>query len=126
MEDKWKIYETMGELLYAVAMADGVIQPEETTALDKLLEGHAWAKEIKWSFDYETSKAPKVEEIYKKVISFCHGNGPSSEYQEFIDAMKVIAEAADGVSESESKIINSFSSDLLERFQRDLDKIARN
>ena len=121
MTDKEKIYETLGELLFAVAMADGVIQEEEKEALNNLLANHKWASEIKWSFDYEANKSSSVEEVYEKVISFCHGYGPAPEYLEFIEAMKTIAEAADGLDEREDDIVNSFSRDLISRFQRDID-----
>ncbi len=123
MTDKEKLYETLGELLYAVAMADGVIQEEEKEELNKLLQNHQWASEIKWSFNYETTKEAGVEETYNKVINFCHSYGPAAEYVEFIEAMKTIATAAEGIDQDESKIINSFSSDLITRFQKDIDRL---
>ncbi|PWJ44543.1 TerB family tellurite resistance protein [Sediminitomix flava] len=122
MVDKEKLYETLGELLYVVAMADGVIQKEEKEALNKLFENHTWASEIIWSFEYEEAKHSSVEEVYNKVINVCHAHGPAAEYTEFVSAMKIIADAADGIDENEQKVIRSFSTDLIERFQRDLDR----
>ena len=124
MKANEKLYETLGELLYAVAKADGVIQQEETDKLDSLLASHPWAKEIKWSFNYEVSKNSSVDEIYNKVISFCQGYGPSVVYPEFIDSMKSIAESANGVDKNEEKVISDFSKDLIARLQSDLDKIG--
>ena len=123
MKNTEKLYEILGELLYAVAKADGVIQEAEKDALINLLKSHSYKSEILWSFEYETSKDFPVEDIYNKVINYCHTYGPAPEYKEFIDAMTVIAEAADGVDKNESKVINSFSKDLLERFKRDTDKM---
>ena len=40
MTDKEKLYETLGELLYAIAKADGVIQAEEKEALEKMFKNH--------------------------------------------------------------------------------------
>ena len=37
MTDKEKLYETLGELLYAVALADGIIQKSEKNSLKELL-----------------------------------------------------------------------------------------
>ena len=37
MTDTEKLYETMGELLYVLAKADGVIQEEEVNKLNELL-----------------------------------------------------------------------------------------
>lgn len=118
---KERLYDTMGEMLYVVAMADGVIQSSERALLDDLLEGHPWADIIKWSFDYEQAREADIEEVYGKVIDFCHHHGPAREYAEFIDAMRLISKAAKGGDELEGERVASFSEDLIERFQKDLD-----
>jgi len=118
-----KLYEVLGELLYAVAKADGFIQDEEKEKLKELFKDHGFGSDIVWSFEYEESKSKPIDEIYNKVINFCHSYGPAPEYEEFIKAMKIIAEATEGINEEEAKIIDSFSKDLLERFQRDIDKL---
>lgn len=120
MTDKERLYETLGELLFTVAKADGVIQNEEKEALDQLLANHSSGKEIKWSFNYEANKNSTVEETYNKVIDFCKNYGPAPEYVEFIDSMKTIANATNGIDKSEATIIDSFSADLIARFQKDL------
>lgn len=122
MTNQEKLYEVLGELLYAIAKADGIIQDEEKQALNELLSKHSWASEIKWSFNYEESKNSTTEDIYNKVLNFCHSYGPTPVYEEFIDAMKFVANASDGIDENESKMINSFSKDLIARFQSDLDR----
>ena len=118
-----QLYNTFGELLYVIAKADGIIQNEEYEALNELLKNHTWAKEIKWSFDYESKKDSDIENIYNKVINFCHAYGPTPVYEEFIEAMTIIAESSKGIEKSESDLINSFSADLIKRFQKDLNKI---
>lgn len=122
MTNQEKLYEVLGELLYAIAKADGIIQNEEKEALNELLSKHTWASEIKWSFNYEESKNSSMEDTYNKVINFCHGYGPSPVYEEFIDAMKFVANASEGIDENETKMIDSFSRDLIARFQKDLDR----
>jgi len=122
MTEQEKLYEVLGELLYVIAKADGIIQDEEKDALNELLKKHSWASEIKWSFNYEATKNSDPEETYKKVINFCHSYGPTPIYEEFIDAMKFVADASNGIDEEESTIISSFSKDLIARFQRDLDR----
>jgi uncharacterized tellurite resistance protein B-like protein len=123
MTEQEKLYETLGELLFAIAIADGIIQNEERKALNVLLKKHAWASEIKWSFDYEESRNASMEDTYSKVISFCQNYGPAPEYAEFIDAMNFIATASNGINQKESRLISSFSKDLIERFQRDVNKL---
>ncbi|MGB1017432.1 MAG: hypothetical protein ACPGVH_00050 [Chitinophagales bacterium] len=118
-----KLYDTLGELLFVVAMADGIIQEEETKALENLLKGHLHEENIKWSFNYEVSKNTDIEELYKKVIITCKKIGPSPIYTEFISSMKIIAEAANGTEKSEEKIINCFSKELIEKFKNDIENI---
>ena len=122
--DKEKLYETLGELIYAIAWADGVIQEEEEFVLNSILETHPWASTIKWSFDYEKNKQHTVEETYKKVIDYCKNYGPTEEYAEFIDLMTRVASANEGIAEKEQEIITSFSKDLTERFKRDIEKLG--
>jgi len=123
MTEKERLYETLGELLFAIAKADGIIRDEEVSKLDELLKGHPWASEIKWSFDYEVAKNTPVEEVYDKVINFCHAYGPTPEYNEFIKAMQIIAEAPGWVDEKQESLINSFSKDLTDRFRKDIEKL---
>ncbi len=113
----------MGELIYAVAKADGIVQAEEVSKLNEILEGHPWASEIRWSFNYEKNRGASVEEVYKKVIDYCKHNGASTEYAEFLDVMKKIAEASHGIDPEEEQIINSFTQDLVERFNTDITKM---
>ncbi len=125
MSEIEKLYETLGELIFVIAKADGLIRDEERDAIKDLLKGHTWAEQINWSFNYEESKNSSIEETYNKVINFCHSYGPTPEYNEFIEVMNIVAEASQGIDEQESKIINSFSKDLIARFQRDLEAINR-
>lgn len=122
MIDTEKLYETLGELIYAVAMADGIIKDSEREALKDLLKDHSWAKEINWSFNYEESKQNSVEDAYSKVISVCTRIGPSPIYKEFIESMELLANADGVVDTEEQNIINSFSNDLIERFKKDVAK----
>lgn len=124
MTDTEKLYETLGELLYVVAKADGVIQESERDTLKKILKKHSWADEIKWSFDYEEANKHSVDDVYAKVISVCTRIGPSPIYNEFIESMNLIANADNQLDDQESKTINSFSSDLIERFKKDISSLS--
>jgi hypothetical protein len=115
-----KLYDTLGELLYVVALADDVIQPKEISAFQQLFKNHPWKKDIEWSFSYEVARQSTVDEFYKKVIDTCKAHGPAPEYIEFIDAMKVISKAANGIEVSEQKIAHNFTQDLITKFKADL------
>ena len=120
-----KLYSTLGELIYAVAKADGAIQQEEFARLDELLRGHKWGETIKWSFEYESKKDNDPEQIYQKVINNCQFMGPAPEYLEFIDMITEVADASQGVDEDEERVIRSFSHDLIERFKKDIQALSQ-
>ncbi len=123
MTNKERLYDTLGELLYAVTKADGIIHEEQLTALEEIIKDHPWASNIKWSFNYELEHNHTVNDVYDKVISFCHGYGPTAEYEEFIDLMNKIAIANGVVDQREENLIKSFTEDLTERFRADIEKL---
>ncbi|RZS99137.1 TerB family tellurite resistance protein [Aquimarina brevivitae] len=125
MASEDRVYQSFGELLYVIAMSDGVIQKEELEKLDEILKGHPKAKEIQWSFLYEQDKNNDIELLYRKVIEVFADHGPNEEYEFMIFALEKLAEASDGVSADEQKRITSFSKDLLVRFQNDIDNIQQ-
>lgn len=123
MKKKERLYEALGELIYAVAKADGLIQKEETSKLEEILKDHPWASAIKWSFEYEVSKNHSLQDVYQKAINHCQNYGPAPEYIEFIDVITKVAEASSGIDRKEQRMISSFSTDLIERFKKDISTI---
>ena len=117
---KHRLYKTFGELLYLVAIADGVIEPSEIEALDRILQGHPELEEIKWSFEYEMKNNGSVDYLYKRIIETYVDNGPDEEYEYFIKALNQLAAADGTVDQSESELIKNFSSDLIARFAADI------
>lgn len=118
-----KLWDAFGELIYCVAMADGVVQKEEISTLENILQSHTWAKEIKWSFDYELSSEHSIDDLYKKVIDICHEYGPSKEYKFLIEILTQVAKASDGIDDNEERLIKNFSIDLTKRFSDDIEKL---
>ena len=121
MINKEKLYEAFGELIYAVAKADGLIQDEEISKLTEILQKHEWAKDVQWSFDYEKGKENSLENVYHKALDTCHQYGPSPEYTSLIEILEEVANASNGIDSHERTIIDNFMNDLKERFIRDLD-----
>lgn len=115
-----KLYEAFGELLYVVAMADGLIQESEITALEKVLAENPWAADIRWSFDYERKNQTSPEEAYHKVLDYCKYAGPQTAYKDMLEVMYAVAKASDGVDKKEQAVINTFIHTLTERFKNDL------
>lgn len=122
-DNQEKLYEAFGELLYVVAMADGMIQEEELETLENVLLEHPWAASIKWSFDYERRKSSSIDEVYAKVLDYCKFRGPHPEYQQMIAVMQAVAEASSGVDEDEKNIIDGFIFTLTNQFKKDIEKL---
>ena len=125
MVSRDRVYQTFGELLYVIAMSDGVIQKKEVETLEDILKGHPKGKDIKWSFDYENENQNDVETLYKKIIEVFSDNGPDEEYEFMMYALAKIADASEGMDPKEEKVITNFSRDLLERFKKDIEKIKQ-
>lgn len=113
---KAKLYDAMGELIYAVAKADGLIQESETEKLHELLLAHPWSREIEWSFDYEKRHDISVPEAYAKAIETCKAFGPSKEYALLFEVLQAVAEASHGMESSEREVIERFRNDLRQHF----------
>ncbi|MFN8256675.1 MAG: hypothetical protein U0W24_13340 [Bacteroidales bacterium] len=125
MNNKEKLFEAFGELVYVVAIADGIIQKEEKQALHDIIKSHPWAADIEWSFNYETDKHHDPEYLYKRVLSICHQNGPDPEYKFLVEILEAVARASNS-SELETKTIERFTTELTERFRHDTDLINSN
>ncbi|MBV6440357.1 MAG: TerB family tellurite resistance protein [Haliscomenobacteraceae bacterium CHB4] len=123
MTKKEQLYDAFGELVYVLAMADGQIQPEEIQQIKQILEGHLQGAQIQWSFDYEAKKHRPVEEVYEEVIDTCRQVGPDPEYLFLIDLLEKVAAVYAGKDRQEDQVIQGFTSDLIERFRKDLEAI---
>ncbi len=118
-----KLYDALGELIYAVAKADGLVQESEETKLREILQNHPWAQQIQWSFDYEKSRNTSLEEAYAKALETCKTYGPNEEYEHLFDILYQIAKASDGLDRLEAKVIVRFKLALKEHFmQLDLEE----
>ena len=113
---KERLYDALGELIYAVAMADGLVQAEEIERLQQVLLAHPWSREIKWSFDFENSREQSVEEAFSKAIETCKEYGPSTEYAFLFEVLQAIAAASHGTDTNEAIIIQRFKNEIKEHF----------
>ena len=122
MVSKEQLYDAFGELIYAVAKADGLIQVEEKLMLEKILTEHPWASQIHWSFDYESKEDMDPEASYKKALDIFKEHGPDPDYVYLLEVLEKVAAASDGIDADEQKVIDSFQSDLYKRFVKDAEK----
>lgn len=121
MATKEKLYNAFGELIYAIARADGAVQDVEEEALIKVLNNHPWSKEIKWSFDYEACKENCVSDAYDKAMNIFKEHGPDPEYKFMLEVMTEVAEAFHGIVPEEKELIDRFKRDLKQKFLKDIE-----
>lgn len=113
---KEKLYDALGELIYAVAIADGRIQESEVEKLHELLLAHPNAQAIQWSFDYENRSGIPIDQAYNKALDTCKNYGPTEEYAFLFDALNAVAEASNGVDAKELEVIHRFQKELKAHF----------
>lgn len=116
MVNKETLYTAFGELIYTVAMADGLIQESEMNKLEELLKNHAWAADIKWSFDYEVKAKNDLKDTYEKALITFKEHGPDPEYKFLIDVLEEVAQASKGMWSEEADQIIDFEADLRKEF----------
>ena len=122
MVSETRLHDAFGELIYAVALADGMIQPEELGKIKEVLLKHPWGSGIQWSFDYESRKKTDPKEAYEKALDVLKENGPHPEYIFLVDILEQIAAASERVDASERAIIDGFQTSLKEHFLKYLDE----
>ena len=114
--DKDKLYDALGELMYAVTKADGEVQASEIARLKELLAQHPWSAAIQWSFDYENTRNITLEEAYAKALQTCQEYGPSEEYVFLFEVLDAIAAASQGKDINEMTVIERFKKELRTHF----------
>jgi hypothetical protein len=114
--NKEQLYDALGELIYAVAKADGLVQESETIRLEELLMAHPWAREIKWSFKYEQGRENSVQDAYAKALETCKNYGQSEEYDFLFEVLEAVGAANGGMTPPEREVIDRFQRELKEHF----------
>ncbi|MCR9289337.1 MAG: TerB family tellurite resistance protein [Bacteroidetes bacterium] len=122
MTSKTRLYDAFGELIYAVALADGLIQQEELDKIDEVLKNHPWGKDVKWSFDYEARKGNDPKDAFEKALDLFKENGPDPDYYNLIDIIERIAVSSQGMDTDEKEVIEGFQTSLRNHFLEFLDQ----
>ena len=109
---KSKLYNVFGEIIYTLAIADGIVQREEIQTIKNALCHHEWANGIMWSFDYESKKQRNTANVLKQALNVLKENGPSEEYHFLINLLKQVAESSNGIDAYEDAIISEVEEQL--------------
>ena len=115
MANKEKVFEAFGELLYAVARAEGKVRKDTAEQLEALLEKYIWASDAIWSFKYEKKRKNTFEETYEHAIDTFVAQGPMAEYETFFELL-------DELSEESHQLLGSRGKKILINFKRRLNR----
>lgn len=119
---KRSIFKAMGSLAYAIAVADGEIQPEEKKAIRKLALNefdlsdidNAWITNM---FEELEDKDINLEEAYQYAMDTLESNRFAFDFDEemkrkCIKFIERTADAFDGIDMNERQIISRLKKDL--------------
>jgi len=119
---KRSIYKAMGSLAYAIAVADGAIQPEEKNIIKKMVLNefdlsdidNAWINNM---FEELEEKAINVEEAYQYAIDTLESNRFAFDFDEAMKKkclrfVERTADSFDGIDSAERSIISRLKKDL--------------
>ncbi len=115
MANKEKVFEAFGELLYAVARAEGKVRKDTAEQVEALLEKYTWASDAIWSFKYEKKRKNTFEETYEHAIDTFVSHGPMAEYETFFELL-------DELSEESHPLLGSRGKKILTNFKRRLNR----
>lgn len=113
MVQRQQLYTAFGQLIYALARADGEVQQEELEQINKLLITHQWSNDILWSFNTEYSKKALSDTTLTKSIAIFREYGPYYEYPYFFHVIEEIAKAYNGIVKEEQQVLDELREVLL-------------
>ncbi len=112
------LYIGLGNLLYTLAKADGRLQPEERTTIEKLLHQDKNGEIALNAFQLRETFNSSLEEAYGFALRRFTENRKdfnAETRKKFVSILQQVALAASGISDKEK--------DILKRCRRDLGKI---
>ena len=116
MVSETRLYDAFGELIYTVAVADGMIQDEEIKVIEEKLQDYKWGDDVKWSFNYEKKKGSDLKETYLKALETFKEYGPHPDYYNLIELLEEVAKASNGFEKKEGRVISIFNKSLKAHF----------
>jgi len=119
MLSKDKYYEAFGDLLYAMALADGGIQEVEEITMRERLQHYPESQKIIDRFFRNKEENNTVAFSYMKAIEVCKVHGPDPEYAFLLELLVAVARAYMGIVPEERKILDTFIRDLKNAFKAD-------
>lgn len=111
-QDKSNLYRSFGDLIYAIAMADGILQDEEKTAIRKIIGEHAMMPYIEQALDRKEKKEISIVSAYYKVMTYIKENKPDPEFHFLLKVLEALSKLSAGVDEDDENLMEDFIADL--------------
>ncbi len=113
-----ELYEALAELSYAIAMADGKIQPEEKRKFRSIirqeLKEDAWIAESRFEI-LNSAISPTLKSAYDKAIQIIHhrkSHFDGNMEKIFLNVIQKVADAFQGEDEMEEEIIDQLKGEI--------------
>ena len=105
-----KVYDAFARMIYAIIIADGVIDSNER----RIIENHVKGKEVEEFLEsYISSKEEYlIIESYQNLINACREFGFTEEYSELINILNQIKKVSEVIDEDDAEILDSIISNL--------------
>ena len=105
-----QVYDAFARMIYAIIIADGVIDREEK----KIIEDQVAGKDIEKYLDayINSNEEYLIIESYKNLINACRDYGNSDEYSELIEILNQIKGVSSVIDEDDAEILDSIISNL--------------
>ena len=111
LSDKTKLYSSFAALIYAVTMADGIIQKEEMSIIRRVIGDHPMMTHINSYFESGDRKISIVKAYYD-VLSFIKENKPDPEFAFLLKILEELSKQSEGVGEEDENLMEEFIEDL--------------
>ena len=118
MKNIKQYYKELGKLVYAVAIADGSIQPEERIKLHEMVRKELAAYEsdsdssgmnkafyVDFEFEYSEVKHPLISEVVYSFNRFIHENSEPGDKQLLSHSIKLLESVSEAYSKKREKNI---------------------
>lgn len=132
MKNIKQYYKELGKLVYAVAAADGSVQPEEKEKLHQFVlkemayhehsvdsSGMNQAFYVDFEFDTTEEKHPPANEIIKSYVRFVHSNHESNDENLIKNSMKLLEAVALAYSKKNEK-------NIIDTIRQEMKDISKN
>jgi hypothetical protein len=110
-----KVYDAFAKMIYAIVIADGVIDENEKKIIEDKVEG----KEIETYLEKYIANGEEhlIIESYQNLLNACRDFGPSKEYGELIDVLNDIKTVSAVIDEDDAEILDSIISNLKDKLK---------